>query len=125
MNQEENPMSRSLKLGSISVVALFGAVLFLLAFGTASGGPVTTDSHRSPEVTAPVSACPVDFQAPESLTLLALDGGFCKAESASEMFLAKPPGRPKTCRCSCGAPCETDADCGGALGSCRVGVTCC
>lgn len=31
----------------------------------------------------------------------------------------------RTCRCSCGFPCTTDADCGGGVGSCRSGITCC
>lgn len=31
----------------------------------------------------------------------------------------------RTCRCSCGFPCKTDADCGGAIGSCRGGISCC
>jgi hypothetical protein len=31
----------------------------------------------------------------------------------------------KTCKCSCGFHCSTDADCGGAVGSCRVGISCC
>jgi len=31
----------------------------------------------------------------------------------------------RTCRCSCGFPCKTDADCGGGVGSCRAGITCC
>jgi hypothetical protein len=34
-----------------------------------------------------------------------------------------PPWLLRTCRCSCGAPCETDADCGG--GACTAGITCC
>lgn len=29
----------------------------------------------------------------------------------------------KTCRCSCGQPCKTDADCGGAI--CSGGISCC
>ena len=29
----------------------------------------------------------------------------------------------KTCRCSCGQPCTTNADCGGNV--CGVGITCC
>ena len=29
----------------------------------------------------------------------------------------------RTCRCSCGQPCKTDADCGG--GVCAPGITCC
>lgn len=32
----------------------------------------------------------------------------------------------KTCRCSCGtAPCATDADCGGGVGSCSAFISCC
>lgn len=32
----------------------------------------------------------------------------------------------KTCRCSCGtAPCATDADCGGGIGSCSAFISCC
>lgn len=31
----------------------------------------------------------------------------------------------RTCRCSCGYPCKTDADCGGGVGSCRGGISCC
>lgn len=30
----------------------------------------------------------------------------------------------RTCRCSCGQPCKTDADCGPG-GVCRAGITCC
>lgn len=29
----------------------------------------------------------------------------------------------RTCRCSCGFPCQTSADCGGA--ACTVGISCC
>jgi len=29
----------------------------------------------------------------------------------------------RTCRCSCGQPCKTDADCGGSV--CAPGITCC
>jgi len=116
-------MRRSLKPRSDLFVAFAGAaILYLLAFGQVAGGPA---ANGNPQVAVPDSDCPVAFQAPENPAFLSLDGGACKAEAASEMFLAKPPGRPKTCRCSCGAPCQTDADCGGALGSCRVGVTCC
>jgi hypothetical protein len=35
-------------------------------------------------------------------------------------------GFRKTCRCSCGtAPCATDADCGGGIGSCSAFISCC
>jgi hypothetical protein len=42
--------------------------------------------------------------------------------------LAQPEGAGfrKTCRCSCGtAPCATDADCGGGVGSCSPFISCC
>ena len=118
-------MFRSMKPKTDLALAFAGAVvLALIAFGQVSGGPATTDSP-STAVTVQDNSCPGDSQTPEKPAFLSLEGGACKAESATEMFSAKPPGRPKTCRCSCGAPCQTDADCGGALGSCRVGVTCC
>ena len=34
------------------------------------------------------------------------------------------PTRLRTCRCSCGAPCKTNADCGPG-GTCSAGITCC
>ena len=43
--------------------------------------------------------------------------------------LAPATSGPKlhpTCRCSCGsAPCTTDADCGGVVGSCAAAPSCC
>jgi hypothetical protein len=120
-------MFRSMRPKTDLALAFAGAaVLVLVAFGQVSGGTATTDSPLAAQITAPASSCPIDFQNPEKPAFLALDGGACRADAVSESFLsARPPGRPKTCRCSCGAPCETDADCGGAVGSCRVGVTCC
>lgn len=44
-----------------------------------------------------------------------------KAQAPQPEFMALG----KTCRCSCGAPCTTDADCDGGAGSCRVGISCC
>lgn len=38
-------------------------------------------------------------------------------------LFAKPPFL-RTCLCSCGFPCTTDADCGPG-GVCRAGITCC
>lgn len=39
-------------------------------------------------------------------------------------LLAAPPFKFRTCACSCGAPCTTDADCG-LGGRCTAGITCC
>jgi hypothetical protein len=39
---------------------------------------------------------------------------------------ANGPKLQSTCRCSCGsAPCTTDADCGGVVGSCAAAPSCC
>ena len=39
---------------------------------------------------------------------------------------ASTPKLHPTCRCSCGsAPCTTDADCGGVVGSCAAAPSCC
>jgi len=43
-----------------------------------------------------------------------------------ELPLTPTVGFRKTCRCSCGtAPCATDADCGGGIGSCSHFISCC
>lgn len=44
--------------------------------------------------------------------------------SLSHEFLPQISGGHRTCRCSCGYPCETDADCGPG-GVCAIGITCC
>ena len=52
--------------------------------------------------------------------------GMCPAATPSEPtpeFMAAPFGR-RTCRCSCGHPCQTNADCGPG-GVCSPGITCC
>ena len=51
--------------------------------------------------------------------------------SLKSSFLVPLAGFPqgphrKTCHCSCGsAPCNSDADCGGAVGSCSAFISCC
>jgi len=44
-------------------------------------------------------------------------------ENALPDSWARPPHRRGTCRCSCGYPCQTSADCGGS--SCDPFITCC
>lgn len=60
-------------------------------------------------------------QDPESLMCLAEHAE--EATVDSDLFQAKPQRR-RTCRCSCGYPCQTNADCGPG-GICSAGVTCC
>lgn len=45
------------------------------------------------------------------------------ADGLDGTLLAKPPFQ-KTCRCSCGYPCQTNEDCGPG-GICGAGITCC
>jgi hypothetical protein len=56
-------------------------------------------------------------------------GEVCSAatmKSAAQPFPApvEPLALGRTCRCSCGQPCQTDADCG-VGGRCTAGITCC
>ncbi len=113
----------------LAVVFVGAAVLSLLAFAAASAAGTASVNSASPAMDM-VGGCPsagsLEFQAPESPGFLPLEGGACKAEAQAESFLSAKPQRPRYCRCSCGgAQCTSDADCGGALGSCRVGITCC
>ncbi len=120
-------MFRSKRIGSeLAVVVVGAAVLFLLAFAPASGGSASDNSNAAPMTTPETSVCSPQFQSPENPAFLSLDGGACKAELPAEPFLtAQPVHGGRTCRCSCGFPCKTDADCGGGIGSCRGGISCC
>jgi hypothetical protein len=123
-------MIRSKRIGSeLAAAAIGAAVLFLLAFAPASAAGTTAANPASPGMDA-ASGCPsaeaLEFLAPESPGFLSLEGGACKAEAPAESSFSAKPQRPRYCRCSCGGlQCTSDADCGGALGSCRVGITCC
>ena len=114
-----------------SSVVLFGlpaAILVALALSVpASGGP---GAPGSPDVSTPsgTATAPALLESAglPDLPGAGLNGETCESDSSVETLTesaAKP--RFRTCRCSCGAPCRTDADCGGAPGSCRQGVTCC
>jgi hypothetical protein len=45
-------------------------------------------------------------------------------EAVEAIPIAARPQGFRTCVCSCGSPCKTDADCG-AGGRCGAGITCC
>lgn len=51
------------------------------------------------------------------------------ATNATPAVVPAEPTEPglmasRTCRCSCGQPCQSDADCGPG-GRCTAGITCC
>ncbi|HZN02732.1 MAG TPA: hypothetical protein VFD06_03995 [Candidatus Polarisedimenticolia bacterium] len=112
-----------------------GLLLFVLAavFAVAFGpGPAFGD--RPPDgaaATTPVLSIPEDpastpvGSAEESL-LPPLEGGFCPAVGPedTDRFEVAPKPKFRTCRCSCGAPCRTNEDCGPG-GICSAGITCC
>jgi hypothetical protein len=114
-----------LRFVKVFLIAIF-AVAALTALNT---GPACSDD-AAPAVPV-VAAAPAPEQ-PDCQPRLDLGAVL---EAKGEACSATPQeqiGTPdfivaggRTCKCSCGFPCKTDADCGGAEGSCRAGVTCC
>ena len=103
-------------------------VLVLLAWSApASGGAVPAGSAVPGMHSA--APAPVEPGVGETLDLPApapAGGETCQADATTDtVSTLKPQFHGRTCRCSCGAPCKTDADCGGAVGSCRAGISCC
>ena len=106
------------------------------------GGEPTGQVGASPEAVAastPPEAPPA-YAPDDSTSALPLEDSelaICQAETPGSVDLdllqVRPGtdqgvlhGRPggRTCRCSCGYPCKTDADCGPG-GTCGAGITCC
>jgi hypothetical protein len=79
----------------------------------------------SPAATLETAPAPSGCGETLDLALLAPEGGMCPAEAPSlSPVPASPPFKLRTCVCSCGYPCKTDADCGPG-GRCGPGITCC
>jgi len=98
--------------------------LALLCGITLSAAPAF--AAEAPAVTAPAQTA--GCAGTLSLDVVFGKGQVCPAttpQKTPEPELMAPPTRLKTCVCSCGYPCTSDADCGGAVGSCHVGITCC
>jgi hypothetical protein len=95
-------LSRTLLLGCI----LLGTVLALAATaannGTAAAPSATIQTHLQPDL---------------SLKTVFVAGTLQASDKAGAGIGLR------TCRCSCGQPCKTSADCGG--GVCAPGITCC
>ena len=73
----------------------------------------------------PAAGCGADLALPTATSSKAAKGEICPAAAPQDAvpdFMTKAGGR--TCRCSCGQPCKTDADCGSG-GRCTAGITCC
>jgi len=110
---------------------MLGASVIVLALLAVFGaGPVfagAPDPTATPAVTAaPAPAQPGCEPALDLAATLSVQGELCPAtapEAATPEFMAKPSVR-RTCKCSCGYPCTTNADCGPG-GVCAPGITCC
>lgn len=111
-------------------VKIFLIAVFALAALTAlNAGPACADNGAPAAPVAAAAPAPEQPGCQPSLDL----GAALKAEA--QTCPAAPQeqiGTPdfivtggRTCKCSCGYPCKTDADCGGAVGSCGGGITCC
>jgi hypothetical protein len=93
--------------------------------GAASTGNVTYQPSTGARVPGQVD-CGQAAQALDTPTFELPEGGSCKADLIPGTVPSwTPVAGGRTCRCSCGYPCKTDADCGGAVGSCRGGISCC
>ena len=122
-------MLRPTNLAGAFILSAFMALLLLAigapaTSGAISAGQSTTPSSMAPPIPRPVDCAqaPTDSQVP---VLDLVDGGVCRAVSTEGTTPDRMPVFGRTCRCSCGYPCKTDADCGGAIGSCRGGISCC
>jgi len=106
-------------------------ILLTLAFLVAGVAAAATLADPAGAATLPAVAQPAGCQPVLDLSKLApAQGETCPATIAPRTQTPEPefmaqPTRLKTCVCSCGFPCTSDADCGGALGSCRSGISCC
>jgi hypothetical protein len=110
------------------------AILALSLLSIPSGGLISSDTGSSgktdplpvvqPDATRG-SNCSLSFVVPEGTALQKLEAPACEAAPAAGFLpdLMAKPHRRGFCRCSCGAPCQTSADCGGS--SCDPFITCC
>jgi hypothetical protein len=118
---------------SAAATALFAITLSAEpAFGAAAMREMTppasvAEASATVEPTAPVAdpgagvAAAAAAVAPDALELN--DTPVTPAEGVLPDGAARPPHRRGFCRCSCGSPCQTNADCGGS--SCDPFITCC
>lgn len=95
-------------------------VVFLL-LATVSAVAATTDANSQPATSVPA----IKTYLMPDLTFVSVFS--FDSKQPSEGLAAQPDtlARPRTgfCRCSCGFPCATSADCGGS--SCDKFITCC
>jgi hypothetical protein len=103
---------------------LLGLTIFALTLLAVLGA---VPAHAIDSPAAPAVAQPSCQPALDLGKLAPAKGETCPATAAPQTQTPEPEFLvgTRTCRCSCGFPCKTDADCGGAVGSCRAGISCC
>jgi len=118
------------KTSFLSVVA--GALVVVFVPVLALGGELPADQTAGSPDSTVLSASAEAGSAPAESALVVSDqpdseNAFCPAESPQTIMpdqLEQFAFGRKTCKCSCGYPCKTDADCGPG-GICATGITCC
>jgi hypothetical protein len=105
---------------------LLGIFVFALALLAVVGaGPACAAEVAAPAATPVVATAPAQPGCGQMLDLaaaLSAQGQVCPAALPQNPAPELKFGR--TCRCSCGFPCKTDADCGPG-GICAGGISCC
>jgi hypothetical protein len=108
----------------VSIAAVLAAATAPAAHAAAAGGGI---SDRAVEQAPPADQ---GTGCGQGLDLAAIGAAGVPAVTPAapaeplEPVLLAPPLFKRTCRCSCGFPCKTDADCGPG-GICGAGITCC
>ncbi len=108
------------RIGLLLAVALLAAL---------SAMPASAEDVTAPQETVPAVAAalpPATAGCEPSLDFLAdtTHGEVCPAAPAPANSAPEFLAIRRTCRCSCGFPCQTNADCGPG-GICSPGITCC
>lgn len=95
-----------------------GLGALLLGFAL-TGLALAEEGKLAPTAKPEAAPCAVSFE-----QLLAPEVSTASVDTLFDELDAAIPLVRRTCKCSCGQPCQTDADCG-LGGVCRAGITCC
>lgn len=104
---------------ALGLIIAGAAVSSVLLIGAAAGTvPVGEEmSLQTASTTDAAASCGQQAISPDGVCTQS-----CETAPPAADADRKPPGRGY-CQCSCGAPCRSSADCGGA--ACRPFITCC
>jgi hypothetical protein len=108
----------------------FGLLLTALLVAAAlSAAPAFAEEARTPQAPPAIAAAaapaqPACGQTVDLAAIVSPKAGICPAKVNPPQDSAPELKGGRSCRCSCGQPCRTDADCGPG-GICAGGITCC